>query len=43
MKWNVVKDKAIQVDKKANQVDKKLSPISHVTVNDIKFPYFSFG
>ena len=30
---------------KMNQVDKKLLPISHVhvTVNDIKFPYFSFG
>ena len=26
-----------------NQVDKKFSPISHVTVNDIKFPYFSLG
>ena len=28
---------------KRNQVDKKLSPISHVTVNDIKFPYFPLG
>ena len=28
---------------KMNQVDKKLSPISHVTVNDIKFPYFPLG
>ena len=28
---------------KMNQVDKKLSPISHVTVNDIKFPQFSLG
>ena len=28
---------------KMNQVDKKLSPISHVTVNVIKFPYFSLG
>ena len=28
---------------KMNQVDKKLSPISHVNVNDIKFPYFLLG
>ena len=28
---------------KMNQVDKKLSPISHVAVNDTKFPYFSLG
>ena len=28
---------------KMNQVDKKSSPISHVTVNDIKFPYFPLG
>ena len=28
---------------KMNQVDKKLSPISHVTVNEIKFPYFPLG
>ena len=28
---------------KMNQVHKKLSPISHVTVNDIKFPYFPLG
>ena len=28
---------------KMDQVEKKFSPISHVTVNDIKFPYFSLG
>ena len=28
---------------KMNQVDKKLSPVSQVTVNDIKFPYFHLG
>ena len=28
---------------KMNQVDKQLSSISHVTVNDIKFPYFPLG
>lgn len=28
---------------KMNQVDEKMSPTSHVTVNDIKFPYFSLG
>ena len=28
---------------KMNQVDKKLSSISHVAVNEIKFPYFSLG
>ena len=28
---------------KMNQVDKKLSPISQVTINDIKFPYFPLG
>ena len=28
---------------KMNRFDKMLSPISHVIVNDIKFPYFSLG
>ena len=28
---------------KMNQVDKKLSPTSHVIINDIKFPYFPLG
>ena len=40
IKRNVVK--VITLDK-MNQVDKKLSPVSHVTVNDIKFPYFPLG